>query len=160
MLMLSYIKKEGALLDNNTKKLFVGIYLLIIGVFLPWYSVSTSYTIDMPGLLGDAGQTLVAGYKTVPGLVILFISVLMLILAFIPTKSDMTLYRVYVAQVFLASLAGGLFLIGGFIPAFVYFVDYPHIGLLALFLGCLILGVSLKNGYRGIDHAGNSSNQD
>ncbi len=134
-------------MEKNKKKLLIGIYFIVIGVFMPWYAVSTAYTFNMPGLMEDVNTSIIPGYSTVSGIAILVIAAIMLTLVFIPVKEKDLLSRIFTAQVFLAALIGALFLIGGVIPAFLYFVDAPHIGLLSLLIGCIIVLLALKQGY-------------
>lgn len=134
-------------MDGNKKRLLWGIYFIIIGVFMPWFTVSTAYTFNMPGLMEGIKTAHIPGYYTVAGIAILIAAVAMLVLAIIPVKGKELLSRVLAAQVFLAAVIGGLFIIGGIIPAIAYFVDCPHLGLLSLLAGSIIIIVSLRGEY-------------
>ena len=132
---------------ENSKKLLTGIFLIIIGVFMPWYVVSTAYAFNMPGIMEGINTSLIPGYSTVPGIAILITAVVMLILVFVPAEGKDAVSRIFTALVFLAALTGALFFIGGVIPAFIYLVDAPHIGLLSILTGCVLVLLALKQDY-------------
>lgn len=111
---------------------------------MPWFSVSTAFSFEMPGVMSGIENTIIAGYSTVPGIAILIIAVLIFGLVLIPVKDEENSSRIFTAQVFLSAVIGALFLMGGVVPAFSGLVDYPHIGLLSILAGCIVVFIALK----------------
>lgn len=124
-------------MEVHDKRILTGAFLVIVGVFLPWHSFQYHY--HVPGALGSLIEQMsfgsVPGYLTVPGLATLVSALVAAVLVMIPRRPE-NAGRTMTAVGFFVALMTALFVVGGLVPLFTRVSPNPHIGLLAVLLGC------------------------
>lgn len=130
------------------KRILIGTFMVIVGVFLPWHSIRfQSY--HVPGALGNLIDQMtfgaVPGYLTVPGLATLIVALVAAILVLVPRRSENE-SRFMTAVGFCVALMTALFVVGGFIPLFTTAGPAPHIGLLVSIIGCGLAVHGVRSG--------------
>ncbi len=119
------------------RKYLVGLFFIMTGVFMPWLRLM-EYQYGTTRLFATAS---VSGHNLVVGWVIFIIALTMVSLFFLklPYKDET---RMLAAHKFFIAFIFALLVIGGFIPPLVEQLVNPHVGLLAIIIGCTL---SYKN---------------
>ncbi|ADI73871.1 hypothetical protein Metev_0980 [Methanohalobium evestigatum Z-7303] len=134
-------------MNKYENRVIVGLFLIIMGTFLKWHDFMEYYRAYGPSGIGEVSQRVtgtVAGYDLIAGKVIFALSLILVVLIFLP-KPALYHKRLLSAEFFLTSVITGLFVIGGLIPVFTPTQNIgPGIGLVVLFAGCIITLVYLK----------------
>jgi len=134
-------------LNRSERWSILGAFLIIIGIFLPWYHIS--YAQEIPWIGIELSGT-IYGFSLAFGKFFLLLSAIFTTLLLFP-RNEMYQSRMFLVKTFIGSLIVVLFFINVFIhPVFgLRYVD-PHIGILVLLIGCVFLIYGLKKGYEDL----------
>jgi len=121
-------------------RVFLGAFLCISGVFLPWFSFR--YLEHVVRIIGDHLADGVCGYMTIFGLAVLVSS--LVVVAFIVGAGSRMGPRLWAGVVFFASLTVFLFFVGGVAPLFRIPGAEPRIGLLFMLAGGVLMFLGLR----------------
>lgn len=125
-------------MNKNEKNMLIGIFLVIIGIFMPWHG-AREYFMDGSSLVVPTSS----GYVLVTGWVMFALSIVMTVFNLIP-KSELSYERVIVAQKFILALIVALLIISGISPVFTTRLVTPHIGLPFMIIGCVVTYANLR----------------
>ncbi|MBV1756556.1 MAG: hypothetical protein KMY55_01810 [Dethiosulfatibacter sp.] len=125
-------------MDKNEKNMLIGIFLIVVGIFMPWHGVREYF-------MGGSSRIVpaITGYNLIPGWVMFILSIIMTVLILIP-KSGIGNERVMVAQKFMLALVAALLIIRGVFPVFTSGQVTPHIGLPFMIIGCIVTYANLR----------------
>ena len=118
--------------------MLIGIFLVIIGIFMPWHG-AREYFMDGSSLVVPT----ISGYVLVTGWVMFALSIVMTVFNLIP-KSELSYERIIVAQKFILALIVALLIISGISPVFTTRLVTPHIGLPFMIIGCVVTYANLR----------------
>lgn len=128
------------------KYLLAGSFFSLISAFLPWHSFIYSY--QFPGLsgeyIGPNVSGMVMGYDLPSGKAVIICALILLVITLVPKNGDV-FDRIMAAKVFLSAMVLFFLIFGGFAPIFSYGIT-PKLGLLSLFVGCILLFLGLRKG--------------
>ncbi len=135
--------------SKNEKWSLLGAFLVILGVFLPWYTIEAVYQIPWAGVQIEGT---VYGYSLVFGQIYLLITALFTFLTLIPVK-EKNKPRIFCGRTFLGALTIILFITNILAPIFKVAGTgpNPHIGILPILLGSTFIGYGLFKGYKDLD---------
>ncbi|HAE41614.1 MAG TPA: hypothetical protein DCG34_01680 [Clostridiales bacterium] len=125
-------------MNKNEKNMLIGIFLVIIGIFMPWHG-AREYFMDGSSLVVPT----ISGYVLVTGWVMFALSIVMTVFNLIP-KSELSYERIIVAQKFILALIVALLIISGISPVFTTRLVTPHIGLPFMIIGCVVTYANLR----------------
>ena len=125
-------------MNKNEKNMLIGIFLVIIGIFMPWHG-AREYFMDGSSLVVPT----ISGYVLVTGWVMFALSIVMTVFNLIP-KSELSYERIIVAQKFILALIVALLIISGISPVFTTRLVTPHIGLPFMIIGCFVTYANLR----------------
>ncbi len=132
------------------RRILIGTFMVIVGVFLPWHSIRFQMY-RVPGALGNQIEQMtfgtVPGYLTVPGLATLVVALVAVLLVLVPRRPENE-PRVMVAVGFCVALMTALFVVAGLVPLFTTAGPVPHIGLLVPIIGCGLAVHGVRPGRR------------
>lgn len=118
-----------------------------MGTFLKWHEFMEYYRAYGPSGTVEVSQRVagtVAGYELTVGKIIFALSMVLVVLVFLP-KPALYHKRLLSVEFFLTSVITGLFVIGGLIPVFTPAQNIgPGMGLVVLLAGCITTLVYLK----------------
>lgn len=127
----------------SEKMILLGALLIIVSVFLPWQMVVGNAGAVIPGLTGGTGSNaLLYGYQMTAGWAVLVAAMIVALLVLIPF--NVLGERLKAAQYFFAIIAAALVVFNAVIPAFTAESMRPHIGILGLVAGAVLLFVGLS----------------
>ncbi len=124
----------------------LGSFLIILGIFLPWYYISAAYEIPWAGVQLEG---LVYGYSLTFGKLFLLITALFTSLTLVPQK-EANKSEIFCGQLFTGSLIVILFITNVLSPIFRVPGPSPNIGILIVLAGCVFLAYGLKKGYESL----------
>jgi hypothetical protein len=126
------------MMDKNEKNMLIGIFLVIMGIFMPWHGLREYF-------MGGASRVVptISGYVLVTGWVMFALLAIMTLFVFIP-KSERIMERIIIAQKFMLALISGLLIISGISPVFTSRLVTPHIGLPFMIVGCIVIYANLR----------------
>lgn len=127
----------------SEKLILLGALLIIVSVFLPWQTVVGNSGALIPGLTGGAGNSaLLYGFQGIPGWAALVTAMIVALLVLIPFS--VASERIKAAQYFFSIIVAALVVFNAVIPAFTAENMRPHIGILGLVAGAVLLFVGLS----------------
>ena len=126
------------MMGKNEKNMLVGIFLVMIGIFMPWHGLREYF-------VGGSSRIVpaISGYLVITGWVMFVFLIIMTVLTIIP-KSGLNFDRVIIAQKFMLALVSALLIIRGISPVFESRMVTPHIGLPFMIVGCIVTYANLR----------------
>lgn len=126
--------------SGGEKWTILGAFLIMLGIFLPWYRIESAPEIPWAGVQIEGT---VYGYSLTFGQIYLILTGLLVILTLIPQKEQYK-SKFLCGQLFLGSLIAILFVTNVLAPIFQPIGPEPHFGLLPILVGCILLVYGLK----------------
>ncbi|MFP4006219.1 MAG: hypothetical protein ACLFUR_05850 [Candidatus Hadarchaeia archaeon] len=127
----------------------LGAFLVILGTFLPWYNIESTWQIPWAGVQLEGT---VYGYSLLFGQIYLLITAIFTTLTLIPVK-EKNKPRVFCGRTFSGALIIILSITNVLAPIYrtAATAPGPRIGILPILIGCIFLSYGLKKGYENLD---------